>query len=196
MEAVLGSEQCRPQHCSDQYVRLAYGGQACLFYDVSRANDEKATIRAMMFHGLNITKAKNSLFNHWLFVYFYSALILLFHECNCSLAASNLPVTSADKISAAQIQQYFEEASGKKDWSKRAWAKWCTMEKGLHQESMDILCEVSTKGWSLFFYSFYCGVLQCSERSVDLVTCSGFQILKRFQLPARVLASYGFCLCQ
>ena len=171
MEAVLGSEQCRPQHCSDQYVRLANGGQACPCYDVSRAN-------------------------HWLFVYFYSALILLFHECNCSLAASNLPVTSADKISAAQIQQYFEEASGKKDWSKRAWAEWCTMEKGLHQESMDILCEVSAKAWNLFFYCFYCGVLQCSERSVGLVTCSGFQNLKSFQLPARVLASYGYCLCQ
>ena len=30
---------------------------------VKRFEDEKATIRAMIFHGLNITKAKNSLFN-------------------------------------------------------------------------------------------------------------------------------------
>ena len=51
---------------------------------------------------------------------------------------------SWDKISAAQIQHYFKDASGKKDWSKRAWAEWCTMEKGLHQESMEQLSEVKS----------------------------------------------------
>ena len=121
---------------------------------------------------------------------------MLFHACNCSLAASNLPVTSADKISAAQIQQYFEEASGKKDWSKRAWAEWCTMEKGLHQESMDILCEVSAKAFNFFPLWFLLWCSSVLERSVGLVTCSGFQNLKSFQLPARMLASYGFCFCQ
>ena len=121
--------------------------------------------------------------------------MLLFRECNCSLAGSNLPITAAEKISAAQIQQYFEEASGKKDWSKRAWAEWCTMEKGLHAESMDLLCEMSSKAWKLFlflFFCFYCGVVQCSERCVGLVTRPGFQILKSFLLSPRVLACDGF----
>ena len=47
--------------------------------------------------------------------------------------------------------------------------------------------------FSLWFLLWCSSVL---ERSVGLVTCSGFQNLKSFQLPARVLASYGFCLCQ
>ena len=122
-------------------------------------------------------------------------MLQIFHECNCSLAVSNLPVTSADKISAAQIQQYFEEASGKKDWSKRAWAEWCTMEKGLHQESMDILCNVSSKAWSLFFIVFTV-VYFSVQRSGGLVTCPGFQILKSFLFSARVLACGGWNNCQ
>ena len=58
---------------------------------------------------------------------------------------------AADKISAAQIQQYFEDATGKKDWSKRAWAERCTMEKGLHPESMAMLSEVGSTYWELCF---------------------------------------------
>ena len=80
---------------------------------------------------------------------------------NCSLAASNLPITAGDKISAAQIQNYFEEASGKKDWSKRAWAEWCTMEKGLHQESMEQLSEVKSP-----FFMFLCFYLNVYFRMV------------------------------
>ena len=107
---------------------------------------------------------------------------MLLRECNCSLAASNLPVTSADKISAAQIQQYFEEASGKKDWSKRAWAKWCTMEKGLHQESMDILCEVSAKAWNFFFFMVFT-VVYFSVREICW-PCYMFRFSKPQELSA------------
>ena len=105
---------------------------------------------------------------------------MLFHACNCSLAASNLPVTSADKISAAQIQQYFEEASGKKDWSKRAWAEWCTMEKGLHQESMDILCEVSSKPWSLFLIVLSVVYLSVQRDLLDLLHVQAFKSSRAF----------------
>ena len=63
---------------------------------------------------------------------------------------------AADKISAALIQQYFEDATGKKDWSKRAWAEWCTMETGLHAhpESMATLSEVGSTSWELCFLLF------------------------------------------
>ena len=84
-----------------------------------------------------------------------------------------MPITAADKISAAQIQHYFEDATGKKDWSKRAWAEWCTMEKGLHPESMLI-----------------------ADSCLGLLTHAGFQILQRFFVQERVLAGNGWNHCQ
>ena len=67
---------------------------------------------------------------------------VIFFIFKCSLAAKNLPITAADTISASKIQEYFEEVTGKKDWSKRGWAEWCAMEKGLQPESMQFLLEV------------------------------------------------------
>ena len=84
-----------------------------------------------------------------------------------------MPITAADKISAAQIQQYFEDATGKKDWSKRAWAEWCTMEKGLHPDSMATLSEVRSSCLDLVFMC----VLLILDRQFALLTHAGFQIL-------------------
>ena len=102
--------------------------------------------------------------------------IYLFHECYCSLAACNMPITAAGKIGAAQIQHYFEDATGKKDWSKRAWAEWCTMEKGLHPDSMATLSEVISSCLDLVFLVFMC-VLLILDRQFALLTHAGFQIL-------------------
>ena len=49
---------------------------------------------------------------------------------------------AANSISASRILQYFEEVTAKKDWSKKGWAEWCSMEKGIHPKSMQILSEV------------------------------------------------------
>ena len=70
---------------------------------------------------------------------------------NCSLAASNLPITAGDKISAAQIQNYFEEASGKRTGANglgRSGARWkraCTKKAWT-------IC----RRWRVLFCNFYC----------------------------------------
>ena len=106
-----------------------------------------------------------------------------------------MPITAADKISAAQIQHYFEDATGKKDWSKRAWAEWCTMEKGLHPESMATLSEVGSTYWELCFLLFMF-VMLIADSCFGLLTHAGFQILQRFFVQERVLAGNGWNHCE
>ena len=106
-----------------------------------------------------------------------------------------MPITAADKISAAQIQHYFEDATGKEDWSKRAWDEWCTMEKGLHPESMATLSEVGTTFWELCFLLFMF-VMLISDSCFGLLTHAGFQIVESFCVQERMLAGNGWNHCE
>ena len=67
-----------------------------------------------------------------------------------------------------------------KDWSKQAWAEWCTMEKGLHEESMVILCEVSSKSWSLFFIVLSVVYLSVQRDLLALLHVQVFKSLRAF----------------
>ena len=82
-----------------------------------------------------------------------------------------------------------------KDWSKRAWAEWCTMEKGLHPESMATLSEVGSTFWELCFLLFMF-VMLIADSCFGLLTHAGSQILLRFCVQEWVIARNGWNHCE